>query len=663
MMVKRKTSLSALDMAALIAEIKPVVIDSYLSKIYQVGEIFIFRLVTVDGNKRDLILSPKYGFWLTKYRFRVPKAPPTFCQQLRRKLTRLKLVDIRQHDLDRVVFFKFGNYVVVLEVVREGNLILLDENSRILLALRYMKMRDRDVIPKVGYKPPPPRGANVLETSFEDFVKIAEKFSESKLISALLRTLGLPKDVVEHVLNETRISCELKLKSLTQEQLKELYDKLTALVRECLKGTAQGVIVYKGETPVGVFPYVLKTRKDLPLKLFKSFNESVDEYFSNFIVKEFEEAEVSKLKEELEKLSRVLERQRELKEKYEREANELRRVANELYGKFHELSKLFKEIVKLKERGYNWDLIKERVSHLPSVSVNIVDVDLAKSEIVIELDGMRVKLDLKRSVGDNLSNLYERAKLLERKCKRIEEEMKNTLNKIEELMKSKETVKQEVIIGVVRERKWYERFRWFISSKGFLVIAGRNATQNERIVRKYLEDNDIFMHAEIHGAPVVVIKTYGKQVDEDTLKEAAEFAASFSKAWELGFTTIDVYWVRGSQVSKSPPSGMYLAKGSFMIYGKRNYLRKVKLAIAVGVRFSDGQIKILCGPINSIKTYCEKYVVLIPGKRSRNEIAKEIISIFAKHIKRKNPQAKVRIPLDEVLTLLPYDGSSFLIKE
>jgi len=661
-MMTKKLSLSALDMAVLIAEIKPIIVGSYLSKIYQIDEVFIFRLITANGDRRDLIMSPKHGFWLTKYKFKVPEIPPAFCQQLRRKLIRLKLIDIKQHDLDRVVFFKFGNYTLVLEVVREGNLILLDENSRILFALRYMKMRDRDVLPGVEYKPPPLRGANILELTFEDFMEAIKELSNSKITFALLKVLALPRDSVEFVLSKLGISYRSKVGSLNYEQLRAIYDELVTIVKKCLNVPVQGVIVHDNGIPVKVLPYNLVIAREPSLKLFESFNESIDEYFSKLITEELEIAKKSKFYEELDKLNRVLDRQKRLKEEYEEKASKLRVVANELYRRLHELAKLFKEIKELRDKGYSWDLIKQRILELQLDSIRIIDVNLANNELIMEVKGTRVSMDLRLSVGDNLSKLYDRAKTLEKKCKRIDEEMKVTLGKIEELKKLQKIDRQELIIGIIRKKEWYEKFRWFISSGGFLVIAGRDAGQNEKIVRRYLEDEDVFLHADIYGAPVVVIKTHGKQIDETTLREAAEFAASFSRAWELGFSAIDVYWVKGSQVSKSPPSGLYLPKGSFMIYGKRNYLKGVKLAVAIGITLFNGEIKLLCGPVSSIRSHCEKYVVLAPGGMDRTEVAKRIVSIFTEYVRRKYPQAKIRIPLNDVLALLPRGRSLFLMK-
>lgn len=106
------------------------------------------------------------------------------------------------------------------------------------------------------------------------------------------------------------------------------------------------------------------------------------------------------------------------------------------------------------------------------------------------------------------------------------------------------------------------------TGEDFLVIAGKSADDNERIVHRHLDEKDIYVHADIHGGASGVIKTYGREPAESSLNEACRFVACFSKAWGC-IGSCDAYWVRADQVTKKPPSGQFLTKGSFMIYGKR----------------------------------------------------------------------------------------------
>lgn len=66
--------------------------------------------------------------------------------------------------------------------------------------------------------------------------------------------------------------------------------------------------------------------------------------------------------------------------------------------------------------------------------------------------------------------------------------------------------KQTVIKTIQRKVFWFEKFIWFISSENYLVIGGRNAQQNEALVKKYMNKDDLFMHSELHGAAVVILK-------------------------------------------------------------------------------------------------------------------------------------------------------------
>lgn len=59
---------------------------------------------------------------------------------------------------------------------------------------------------------------------------------------------------------------------------------------------------------------------------------------------------------------------------------------------------------------------------------------------------------------------------------------------------------------VTRKVFWFEKFIWFITSENYLVIGGRNAQQNEALVKRYMDKTDLFMHSELHGAAVVILK-------------------------------------------------------------------------------------------------------------------------------------------------------------
>jgi predicted ribosome quality control (RQC) complex YloA/Tae2 family protein len=85
-------------------------------------------------------------------------------------------------------------------------------------------------------------------------------------------------------------------------------------------------------------------------------------------------------------------------------------------------------------------------------------------------------------------------------------------------------------ITKARKQYWFEKFYWFISSENYLVIGGRDQQQNEIVVKKYLKQGDIYVHADLNGASSVVIKNpSGKEVSPKTLNEGKMNVTFFSK--------------------------------------------------------------------------------------------------------------------------------------
>ena len=235
----------------------------------------------------------------------------------------------------------------------------------------------------------------------------------------------------------------------------------------------------------------------------------------------------------------------------------------------------------------------------------------------------KLALDLTKSIDENAAVYFERAKKIKRKIEGAEKALNENLKKLQELEVKREKIfleksKQEKF----RERKheWYEKFRWFISSEGFLIIGGRDATSNEIVVKKHTEQNDLVFHTDMAGSPFFVVKSDGKQVGEKTKEEAADATCTFSRVWKIGLQTSSVFFVNPEQVSKKTKSGEYMGKGAFMIYGKTNYISN-KINLAVGITKEQ---QIMSGPLDAVKANCEKYVILVQGSEKASAVAKYI---------------------------------------
>jgi hypothetical protein len=183
----------------------------------------------------------------------------------------------------------------------------------------------------------------------------------------------------------------------------------------------------------------------------------------------------------------------------------------------------------------------------------------------------------------------------------------------------KKTVKHNI---VAQKKQWYHRFRWFITSDGVVVIGGRDAGQNEELVKKYMAGGDLFVHADVHGASVVVVKGKTEQMEE-----VAQFAASYSGAWKSGHFSAEVYSALPPQVSKTPEHGEYVSRGSFIVRGERSWYRNVPLGIAIGMQL-EPQAAVIGGPLSAIRKHAMAYVELKPGQFEPNDVAKKVLRIL-----------------------------------
>ncbi len=245
---------------------------------------------------------------------------------------------------------------------------------------------------------------------------------------------------------------------------------------------------------------------------------------------------------------------------------------------------------------------------------------------------MKIELELEKSVEENASKYFDKAKKLKKKLEGAKIALVNTKIKLEKEEKEqnlneekKEKSKQEKS----RKKEWYEKFRWFKSSNGFLVIGGRDATTNEIVVKKHMDPHDIVYHTEAPGSPFIIIKNpENRTIQEATKKEAAIFAATNSKAWSSHSKRAQVFEVKPEQVTKEAKSGEYIAKGAFMIIGQKKFY-DIDLDLAIGYFLDDEEHKvIMAGPTIAVEKHCKEYIKLRQGDAKKGEISKLIMKKF-----------------------------------
>lgn len=97
----------------------------------------------------------------------------------------------------------------------------------------------------------------------------------------------------------------------------------------------------------------------------------------------------------------------------------------------------------------------------------------------------------------------------------------------------------------------YKKYRWFFTSSGKLVIAGKSAEQNEKLI-KQVKDKEIVLHTKAPGSPFVNIKDKGKRkrTSKKDIKEAAVFCSRYSQDWRDNKTDVIVHYFKGKDIYK-----------------------------------------------------------------------------------------------------------------
>jgi len=251
---------------------------------------------------------------------------------------------------------------------------------------------------------------------------------------------------------------------------------------------------------------------------------------------------------------------------------------------------------------------------------------------------MEIEIDLNKTIEENATSYFEKSKLARKKINGL----KKAITITQKIAEKKIVVTKKEI----KKQKWFEQYRWFFTSDGLLVIGGKNASQNEEIVKKRMDKRDVYFHAEVYGAPHCVIKLSDSKltsVPEQSMNEAAQFAVTFSKASETGQSSADAYSVKPDQVSKRAPSGTSLGAGAFMIYGERNWFWTTPLSCAIG--YLSNEKILMSGPLSAVKRKCIHVFELKMGTVEKNKTAK----ILQEKYKEKG----LEFSNEEILSLLP----------
>ena len=627
--------MSNVDIYTISEELNNLLSGARVDKSFQPTKDIVVMRFHVPGTGRvDLVMQCGSRIHTSQYPLENPTNPPTFPMLLRKRVKGAHVESIKQHNFDRVVEIRVKKdkyYTIIVELFDKGNIILLDDENNIILPLKRQQGSTRDISSKREYMFPEERGINPISVNENEFKELF-KNSDRDVVRTLAMN-GLGSLYAEEIIQRASKIIELDKNSpaaeLNGEQISALYRGLKDLFDNLKEGSIKPQIAKK-ENKEDVIPLDLVKYEDYEKTYYDNFNEACDEFYSkkvNTSIKDVKEAAWNKKVNKFEKRLRL---QEETLDNFNKTIEDSQHKGEVIYSNYPTIENIINVVNSARGKDYSFNEIGKILKKAKKdgmAEAQIYESIDKMGVLTLNIDDTNLIIDPKMTIPENAEVYYEKAKKAKRKTKGALIAIENTKKQLEKIKAKKDIAMEHIAVPrkrVKKNLKWYEKLRWFISSDNILVVGGRDANSNENVVKKYLEPNDIYLHADIHGASSTAIKLNGNKLNDNILKESGEFAASFSSAWSMGFTSQDVFWVHPDQVSKTPEAGEFLAKGSFVIRGHRNYIRGARVKLAVGIVDYEGK-RIMAGPIEALEAHCDNFVVLKPGFTKKEAIAKKIL--------------------------------------
>jgi len=620
--------MSGIDVKAMTSELCAK-LPLWIDKVYQFDSRTLgIRLNGENKARYQMIVESGRRAHLVKDMPEPPKNPPQFAMFLRKYLSGGKVLAIRQHGLERILIFDIGKgdliYRLIIELFDEGNVILTTEDYTIIKPLRHHRFKDREIVPKAIYML-----GLVDPTSSPDALAALLKNDDRDLVRSLAIGCMFGGIYAEYICgkagaDKTQIASSADPGRIFAA-IQDLFYQVVHAQKAVISGRhCEAVDIWDGRD----------------VQYFKSFSEALEAFYP--LTKA--ERKTADAKSTLTKEERILKYQKSAVKKFDEKIEKTEGIVAAMYENYAFISSVISSLDHA-SKTLSWQEIEKLLRNTDTPDAKKI-VTFYPDEAAVEVDiGKRVKIFVHEGIEQNAGRYYDIIKKFRRKKEGALKAMKTVPLKKKELKRD----------FIPMKKLWYHRFRWFLTSDGIVVLGGRDASQNEELVKKYMGGQDLFMHADVHGASVVIVKGKTGHMDE-----VAQFAASYSGAYRSGHFSADVYSVHPSQVSKTPESGEFISRGSFIVRGERTWYRNVPLAVGIGLML-EPNVAVIGGPPSAVQSKVKAYAELRPGRFESNDIAKKVLRILKQKVSEEEQKVlKGILNTEHVAAFVPPGGSDIV---
>ena len=682
-----RDKLSSFDVARIATELSEF-IGARMRKAYQPHyEQVVLKLNRKGLPSTDLVIVRGKRLY-TSYRDRpMPSKPSQFAMVIRKYLSNGRLLEVNQFGFDRVVELVFekgsGKIKIIIELFRDGNVLLVDQEGKIIQPLTHANYSTRSLKKGVKYSLPP-EAFNPRKMKRKDLEKLLQN-SEHDLIRTLAVRASFGSLYGSIACANANLDENIMPNSMTNEQVDLLEDAIKSMINELvnknntkiwmkdddsLKKWIESTDIEEKEdlitqieemSPINV-PYLDVELSSKLETLSSGFDIIYGMYDATAFIRREEEKLIQSGNDEGErraKLERRSEQQRSAIDKFLQRAAINQEIGKSIQENWSHVNTILEQFNKAIENE-NWQSIKNKIEEIQWIG----KIDPSKRTIVAYLPdeeggpATSVTLEVEKTVHQNAQRYFEDARIQKNKAKGAKKALEDTeVSKLREKRKvAKNTAAGKLKIRKRNKKFWFEKYRWAILSNGSLIIGGKDAKGNDTLVKKHLNSTDLYFHADLHGAPscslklnqgLEVLKVTNEKLPEGVVslkinqelnkgiddardfsekihQEAAQIAVCWSRAWGSGGSATTAFYVRPSQVSKTTESGESLGRGSFVVRGKRNWHKDISLNMGIGIGLINGVPLPILGTPETISKIFPRWGKIIPSKEKKEILANKI---------------------------------------
>lgn len=494
-------------------------------------------LHTMEG-KRRLTLSSSASdcrIHITEHQKPNPDKAPNFCMLLRKYITGGRILGIEQEGLERVVRIFIDarddmgapvKYTLVVEIMgKHSNIMLLSGEEKVIDSIKHVPMdvsTVRQVLPGVSYVLPITSKLNPINLSTQSLADVMR----SKLAPDCLleRIQGISKQT----------AIEVTFRCFHDNDVGKLSEqnafRLASTLKEFLEEEPCPCIQERNDMPFFYSVVPFETFSTVGRTQYETVNKAVDEYY------------------EIRKHREIVSRRRASLIK----AISTRRTKLEKKLAIH--SSTLEEDKKAENIKVYAELITANIYAIKRGAKEATVLNYYTNEnITIPLDTALSPQSNAQRYFKKYAKLKTAAGLAKKQCELLREE----LDYLDELLYTAEVVQtqedfeelsEDLIkcgcISPSREKPKKRKdplffVRKFISSDGFIIMAGRNGRSNDMLTLKVASSTDIWFHVRNTPGSHVVLFTKGVPPTDDSLVQAATIAATLSRAKSSGKVVVD----------------------------------------------------------------------------------------------------------------------------